>query len=97
MLDILSRAGCFVTIIILGYVLKRKGFFKEEDFGVLSKVVLKITLPAAIVTSFAGKEIDPVQAAEHLAVHHPRVELKDKNAIQRAQTLVAQNGRLVLK
>ena len=48
-----------MTIIILGYVLKRKGFFKEEDFGVLSKVVLKITLPAAIVTSFAGKEIDP--------------------------------------
>lgn len=53
------RAGCFVLIIILGYVLRRKGFFKEEDFTVLSKIVIKITLPAAIVSSFAGKEIDP--------------------------------------
>ncbi len=54
-------------------------------------------LKPTIDVCIAGKEIDPVQAAEHLAVHHPRVELKDKNAIQRAQTLVAQNGRLVLK
>ena len=59
MLDILTRAGCFVAIIILGYVLRRTGFFKEGDFHVLSKIVLKITLPAAIVSSFAGKEIDP--------------------------------------
>lgn len=59
MLDILTRAGCFVAIIVLGYSLKKIGFFKEEDFKVLSKVVLKITLPAAIVYSFSGKEIDP--------------------------------------
>ncbi len=59
MLDILTRAGSFVAIIILGYVLKKIGVFKEEDFSVLSKVVIRITLPAAIVTSFAGKEIDP--------------------------------------
>ena len=59
MLDVLSRAGCFIAIIILGYAFRKKGIFKEEDFGVLSKIVIKITLPAAIVTSFAGKEIDP--------------------------------------
>ena len=59
MADILVRAGCFVAIIILGYVLKKIGVFKEQDFSVLSKVVMKITLPAAIVTSFAGREIDP--------------------------------------
>lgn len=59
MLDILTRAGCFVAIIVLGYSLKKIGFFKEEDFKVLSKVVLKITLPAAIVCSFSGKQIDP--------------------------------------
>lgn len=59
MFEILSKAGCFIAIIILGYVLRKKGFFKEEDFGVLSKIVLKITLPAAIVTSFSGKEINP--------------------------------------
>ena len=59
MLEILTRAGSFVAIIVLGYVLKRIGVFKEEDFSVLSKICIRITLPAAIVTSFAGKEIDP--------------------------------------
>ena len=58
MQEILSRAGCFVAIIILGYILRKKNFFKEGDFAVLSKIVLRITLPAAIVSSFAGKEID---------------------------------------
>lgn len=57
--EILSRAMCFVGIILLGYILRKKGFFQESDFHTLSKVVLKITLPAAIVSSFAGKEIDP--------------------------------------
>lgn len=59
MQEIITRAGCFVAIIMLGYTLRRIGMFKEEDFKILSKIVIKITLPAAIVTSFAGKEIDP--------------------------------------
>ena len=58
MQEILSRAGCFVAIIVMGYILRKKNFFKEGDFTVLSKIVLRITLPAAIVSSFAGKEID---------------------------------------
>ena len=59
MLEILTRAGSFIAIIVLGYFLKRIGVFKEEDFGVLSKICIRITLPAAIITSFAGKTIDP--------------------------------------
>ena len=59
MLDILIRAGSFIAIIVMGYLLKRIGFFKQEDFTVLSKIVIRITLPCAIVTSFAGKTIDP--------------------------------------
>ena len=59
MLEILTRAGSFIAIIVLGYVLKKIGVFREEDFGVLSKICIRITLPAAIITSFAGKEIDP--------------------------------------
>lgn len=59
MLDILTRAGSFVAIIILGYVLKRIGFFKQEDFTILSRITIRITLPATIIMSFAGKEIDP--------------------------------------
>ena len=59
MTDILSRAGAFVAIILLGYLLKRIGLFKEEDFGVLSKLLRKVTFPCAIITTFAGREIDP--------------------------------------
>lgn len=58
MQDILVRAGCFVAIIAAGHILRKIGFFDEHAFGVLSKIVLKITLPAAIISSFIGKEID---------------------------------------
>lgn len=53
------RAGCFIGIIILGYTLRRIDVFKDGDFRVLSTIVVKITLPAAIVSSFNGKEINP--------------------------------------
>lgn len=58
MLDILTRAGCFVAIIILGFTLRRTGVFGPETFGVISKIVMKITLPAALIASAAGKPID---------------------------------------
>ena len=57
MLDILARAGCYIAIIVLGYILRRRGFFGPETFGVLSKIVIKITLPAALIASSAGKPI----------------------------------------
>lgn len=59
MQEILTRAGCFIAVILLGYVLRRIGMFGESDFKTLSKIVVKVTLPAAIVSSFHGKEIDP--------------------------------------
>ena len=59
MLEILTKAGSYVAIIILGIVLRKIGFFRAEDFKLLSKITIRITLPAAIITSFAGKQIDP--------------------------------------
>lgn len=58
MLDIVIRAGCFVAVIILGYVLKRIGFFKETDFTLLSKITIRITLSATIICNFATMQID---------------------------------------
>ena len=58
MTQILTRAGCFLAIILLGYLLRRVGFFHKEDFHLLSKIVIKITLTAAIVTNFAGRELE---------------------------------------
>lgn len=59
MLDIIMRAGSFIAIIVMGYLLKKIGFFRQEDFGLLAKISIRITLPCAIITSFAGKQIDP--------------------------------------
>ena len=53
MTAILMKAGCFIAIILLGYMLRRIGVFQKEDFHVLSKLVLKVTLPAALVSSVA--------------------------------------------
>ena len=58
MQEILIKAGCYIAIIVLGYVLRQKGFFGPEAFGVLSKIVIKITLPCALIASSAGKPID---------------------------------------
>lgn len=59
MLEILLRASSFISIILLGWFLKKIGFFKQEDFGILSRITIRITLPAAIICSFAGRTIDP--------------------------------------
>ena len=58
MQDILIKAGCYIAIIVLGYALRQKGFFGPEAFGVLSKILMKITLPCAVIASNAGKSID---------------------------------------
>lgn len=57
MTSILTRAGCFLGAILLGWSLRRAGFFQEKDFRLLSRIVLRITLPAAIICSFSGREI----------------------------------------
>ena len=59
LLAILIRAGCFVAIILGGIVLRKKEFLPKESFAVLSKIVINITLPAAIISGNAGKPIDP--------------------------------------
>ena len=58
MQDIIIQAISFVAIIALGHILKKAGWFKESDFSVISTIVMKITLPAAIIMSFNGREID---------------------------------------
>ena len=45
----------------------------------------------------AEKDIDPIQAAEYLAVHHPEVKLRDENAFRTVQKLTQENGRMILK
>ena len=59
MLNILTKAGCYIAIIILGILLRKIGFFKESDFSVLSKIVIRVTLPAALIVNAATRELTP--------------------------------------
>lgn len=59
MAELLIRCGGIVAVIALGYILKRVGFFRIDDFHLLSKLVLHLTLPASIVLSCATKRIEP--------------------------------------
>ena len=58
MFDILLKAGSYIAVIILGFVLRRIGFFDEHAFPVISKIVVKVTLPAALIANAVGREID---------------------------------------
>lgn len=58
MLEILTKAGCYIAIIVLGYLLRKKNYFPEETFGILAKLSLNIALPAAIIANTSGKSID---------------------------------------
>ena len=58
MAAVLTKAIAFVMIIITGYSLKRLKVFEAKDFKVLSTIVIKITLPAAIVSNFSNMEMD---------------------------------------
>ena len=51
--SVLAKAAAFVLIIVTGYVLKKKGFFHLDDFYLFSKVVVRITLPCAIISNFS--------------------------------------------
>ena len=55
---VLVKAFGFLFMIALGFVLKRVGLFSLDDSGLLSKLVLKITLPMAIISNFRGLELN---------------------------------------
>ena len=58
MQDILRRAACFIAAIIMGYTLKKIKALPDNTFPVLTKLVVMITAPCAIIHSFIGTEFD---------------------------------------
>ena len=57
-LTVLAKAAAFILIIVTGYVLKKRGFFHPDDFYLFSKVVVRITLPCAIISNFSRISMD---------------------------------------
>ena len=58
MLVVLSKAIAFVLIILIGYICKRRGVFAPTDYQLVSKIVLNITLPCAVISSFAHFQLE---------------------------------------
>lgn len=56
--QVIGQTMVFLLIIAGGYVLKRFRFFKQDDFCLLSKLVIYFTVPCAIVSSFGRLEVD---------------------------------------
>lgn len=54
MADALLKSFSFVLLILLGYFLKTRKIFGEQDYRVLTAIIMNITLPAAVITGFAG-------------------------------------------
>lgn len=54
---VLLQAGTLVLIIVIGYLARQFGWVKASDFGTLSAIAFRITLPCALVTSFDRYEM----------------------------------------
>ena len=59
MQTILIQSFSYIAIILLGIFLRRIRYFKPEDFTVLSKIAIRITLPSSIVVAFSQQTFDP--------------------------------------
>ena len=57
MVAILIKALSLVLIVAIGYGIKQLGWVKASDFGIFSKIVLRVTLPCALATSFNNYDI----------------------------------------
>ena len=56
--EVLLKASAYILVIIAGYVLKKVGFFKPDDYKLIMKIVLNITMPAAVITNFSSFAFD---------------------------------------
>lgn len=59
MAQVLLKSAAFLFIMVLGYTLKHFGFFGPSDYVIPMKLVLNLTLPAAVITSFASYRPEP--------------------------------------
>lgn len=59
MLQALLKALSFVFIMGLGYGLKKARLFGPNDYTVMVKIVINLTLPASVIVSFSATVFDP--------------------------------------
>lgn len=54
---IITRALCFLAMVLISFGLKKLGLLSKEDGYALSRVIMNFTLPMAIVSSFSSIEL----------------------------------------
>lgn len=57
-MDYIFKPMSYVLVIMLGYLLKRAGFFGKDDHRLMGKIMVNITLPCTIIQAFNGFERD---------------------------------------
>lgn len=59
MTAILLQATAMILVIVIAYTLKKTGFFGQQDaYPIISKILMKLTLPANIIVGFAGFQLN---------------------------------------
>ena len=58
MSTVLFKALAFVLMISLGYLMKTRGILQQEDSQVLMKIIINITMPAALISGFRTFSVD---------------------------------------
>lgn len=58
MFVILAKACGYLGIILVSYVLKRKGIVNQQAYSIFSSLMLKLTLPCAIIMNMNNQHID---------------------------------------
>lgn len=56
MTAVITKAGSYIFMIILGYVFKKKHILEKSAQDVLMGLIMKVTLPAAVIASFLNFE-----------------------------------------
>lgn len=58
MSTVLFKALAFVLMIAFGYLMKTKRILQQEDSQILMKIIINITMPAALISGFRSFSID---------------------------------------
>ncbi|KAA1039672.1 AEC family transporter [Macrococcus equipercicus] len=48
-----------IAMILLGYLMKRLGYFTEQDGGVIARIIFNMTLPSLVIVTLSKVEIVP--------------------------------------
>ena len=59
MFSVLAHAASFVALILFGYLMKKLGFCGAKDYRLLTKLLMNLTIPAAVVVSFSTFSFSP--------------------------------------